>query len=299
MKNKIACIDLEFKDKKIGDKIYKQPTEIGYSWFSNQKKLNCKHHIFDYNHDIELVFKELREIIIEISQKYNFNTLLFWDSRQDIKILNQAKVELNQFTIEDLQENIATLTNNHRLSLEVVDTIFNLENELLKEAIFLKEDEKKLLKIHTALGDSGRIAILSKKLIENETQLITTIKNYFNQVNNSQINSLISEKEPTKNNILKRSILQTIPLTHNQIKQLNEGILILLSLDHLSPEERDLEERMLVKNKNYQLVKKLQKNNFDVRGFPTELLKINRFLQLNFHLTVDDLYSIELLNKET
>ncbi|WP_017295498.1 hypothetical protein [Geminocystis herdmanii] len=40
--SKIAYIDLEFKDKKIGDKIYKQPTEIGYSWFSNKKNLNSK-----------------------------------------------------------------------------------------------------------------------------------------------------------------------------------------------------------------------------------------------------------------
>ncbi|WP_017295497.1 hypothetical protein [Geminocystis herdmanii] len=51
---------------------------------------------------------------------------------------------------------------------------------------------------------------------------------------------------------------------------------------------------MLLKNKDYQLVKKLQDKNFDVRGFPTELLKINRFLQLNFNMTIQDLYSIEL-----
>lgn len=290
--SKIAYIDLEFKDKKIGDKIYKQPTEIGYSWFSNKKNLNSKYHDLDYNQDLELVLKKLKQIIIEITKKYNFDTLIFWDSRQDIKILTEAQVDVSKLTIEDLQENIATLTNSHRLSLQTVDKIFNLNYELAKETEYLKEEERKSLKIHTSIGDSSRIAILDKKLKENKDEFINLIKTYLEDVNKDTINLSTTEKGKNKK-LLKRSILQTIPLTKQQIKQLTEGILILLSLDNLSSEERELEEQMLLKNKDYQLVKKLQDKNFDVRGFPTELLKINRFLQLNFNMTIQDLYSIE------
>lgn len=290
--SKIAYIDLEFKDKKIGDKIYKQPTEIGYSWFSNKKNLNSKYHDLDYNQDLELVLKKLKQIIIEITKKYNFDTLIFWDSRQDIKILTEAKVDVSKLTIEDLQENIATLTDNHRLSLQTVDKIFNLNYELAKETEYLKEEERKSLKIHTSIGDSSRIAILDKKLKENKDGFINLIKVYLKDVNKDTKNLSTTEKRINKR-LLKRSILQTIPLTQEHIKQLTEGILILLSLDNLSSEERELEEQMLLKNKDYQLVKKLQDKDFDVRGFPTELLKINRFLQLNFNMTIQDLYSIE------
>ena len=90
---KIVYIDLEFKDKKIGEKIYKQPTEIGYAWFSNKKHLNFKHYQFDYNEKPELVLKLLKEVIEEAKNKYNFDTLIFWDNRQDIKIIAEAKVD--------------------------------------------------------------------------------------------------------------------------------------------------------------------------------------------------------------
>lgn len=299
--SKIAYIDLEFKDKKIGDKIYKQPTEIGYSWFSNKKNLNSKYHDFDYNQDVELVLKKLKQIIIEITKKYNFDTFIFWDSRQDIKILTEAKVDLSKLIIEDLQENIATLTNHYRLSLETVDKIFNLNDELTKETEYLKEEERKSLKIHTSIGDSSRIAILDKKLKEDKDKFINLIKTYLEAVNKDKKSlreNNFSSIEVENKTLFKRSILQSIPLTSTNIKQLTEGVLIFLSLDHLSPEERELEEQMLLKNKDYQLVKKLQDKNFDVRGFPTELLKINRFLQLNFNMTIQDLYSIELSHSQ-
>lgn len=298
-KSKIAYIDLEFKDKKIGDKTYKQPTEIGYAWFSNQKKLNFNNYHLNYDEELELVLKQLKKIIEEAKKKYNFDTLIFWDSRQDIKILEQAKIELSRFKIEDLQENIATLTNGNRSSLQIIDTLLNLTEELTKETLHLKlnEQEKNSLKIHTALGDSSRIAIIDKKIKQNQIQFINTLKKQSSSINNTSKNEIETTQKSTPKKedkeLLKKSILQNIPLTEVQIKKLREGILILLSLETLSEKERELEEIMLKKNQDYLLVKKLQEKNYDVKGFPTELLKINRFLKINFNITIKDLYNID------
>lgn len=300
--SKIAYLDLEFKDKKIGETIYKQPTEIGYAWFSNKKHLNVKHYQFDYNQESELVLKQLKEIIEEAKKKYNFDTLIFWDNRQDIKILTEAKIDLSQFQIEDIQEDIANLTNHHRLSLEVIDKLFNLPQKLEKDVKYLTVEDKKLLKLHTALGDSARIAIVYQQLKENQTKFINTIKttqklsNFTNDNKeeatgkiNQELTNLKTEKES-----LKKSILQNIPLTIEQIKCIKEGTLLLLGIETLSEEERHLEEEMLSNHKSYQLVKKLQEKHYDVKGFTTELLKINRFLKINFNISTKDLYDLNL-----
>ncbi|WP_373481328.1 hypothetical protein [Geminocystis sp.] len=295
---KIVYIDLEFKDKKIGEKIYKQPTEIGYAWFSNKKHLNFKHYQFDYNEKHELVLKLLKEVIEEAKNKYNFDTLIFWDNRQDIKIIAEAKVDLSKFKIEDIQEDIANLTNNHRLSLEVINKLFNLPQQLENELKHLSEEEKKLLKLHTALGDSTRIAIIHKNFKENQNKFINQIKTIQKISESSPKNSKViktksSEKSvdlKIKQALLKKSILQNIPLKIEQIKGIKEGILLLLGMETLSEEERQLEEQILKEHKYYQLVKTLQEKNYDVRGFTGELLKINRFLKINFDLTIKDLY---------
>jgi hypothetical protein len=302
--SKIAYLDLEFKDKKVGDNIYKQPTEIGYAWFSNKKHLNVKHYQFDYNQEFELVLKQIKKIIEEAKKKYNFDTLIFWDNRQDIKILTETKIDLSKFKIEDIQENIANLTNHHRLSLQVIDKLFNLPQKLEKEVKYLTEEDKKLLKLHTALGDSARIAIIYKYLKENENEFINTIKNYqkLSESSNKKVEETIIKINQESMNIkkekesLKKSILQNIPLTIEQIKGIKEGTLLLLGVETLSEENRQLEEKMLSNHKSYQLVKKLQEKNYDIRGFTTELLKINRFLKINFNLSIKDLYDSNLNN---
>lgn len=302
--SKIAYLDLEFKDKKVGDKIYKQPTEIGYAWFSNKKHLNVKHYQFDYNQESELVLKQLKQIIEEAKKKYNFDTLIFWDNRQDIKILTEAKIDLSKFKIEDIQEDIANLTNHHRLSLQVIDKLFNLPPKLEKEVKYLTEEDKKLLKLHTALGDSARIAIVYKDFKENETKFINTIKIHqkLSDFTNKQLEEATTEVNQKLTNLkiekesLKKSILQNIPLTIEQIKGIKEGTLLLLGIETLSEEETQLEEEMLSNHKSYQLVKKLQEKNYDIKGFTTELLKINRFLKINFDITIKDLYELNLTN---
>lgn len=47
-------------------------------------------------------------------------------------------------------------------------------------------------------------------------------------------------------------------------------------------------------------MKKLEENNYDLASFATELLIINKFLKINFNLTLNDLYKInftEIIDK--
>lgn len=303
---KIAYLDLEFKDKKDGDNRYKQPTELAYAWFSNKKKLNFKTFHFDYNQDIQLVLSELKKVVTEAKKKYNFDTFIFWDFRQDLKILEQAKIDLKAFTVEDLQQNIAEITNNNRLSLVSADKLFNLNDELVKEIAYLKKEDRLPLKLHTAVGDASRIAIIHREFYTYKAKFIELIQTYFSQ-NNSENNPVEInhpfQDENLKNNItnindstsvIKKSILQNIPLNFEQIKRIKEGILLVLTLDKLTGEERQLEEEFVKKNKNYQLVKKLEENHYDLTGFTTELLRINRFLRINFNISLKDLYEMDL-----
>lgn len=303
---KIAYLDLEFKDKQDGDKRYKQPTELAYAWFSNKKKLNFKTFHFDYNHDIQLVLSELKKVITEAKKKYNFDTFIFWDFRQDLKILEQAKIDLKAFTIHDLQQNIAEITNNNRLSLVSADKLFNLNDELVKEIAHLKKEDRLPLKLHTAVGDASRIAIIHREFYTYKAKFIELIQAYFRQhdlennaveINNQFIDSNLKNNIPPisdKTGIIKKSILQNIPLNLEQIKRIKEGILLLLSLEKLTEEERQLEEEFVKKNKNYQLVKKLEENNYDLAGFATELLRVNKFLKINFNISLSELYNLNL-----
>lgn len=296
---KIAYLDLEFKDKKDGDSRYKQPTELAYAWFSNKKKLNFRNFHFDYNHDIQLVLSELKKVVTEAKKKYNFDTFIFWDFRQDLKILEQAKIDLKAFQIEDLQQNIAEITNNNRLSLVVVDKLFNLGNELIKEIAYLKKEDRPPLKLHTAVGDASRIAIIHREFYTHKPKFINLIQKYFH-LNNSdnEIVEINNKKEVSnKKEVGKKSIVQNIPLNLEQIKRIKEGILLLLSLEKLTEEERQLEEEFVKKNNNYLLVKKLEQNNYDIAGFATELLRINKFLKINFNLTLNELYEMNLPEK--
>ncbi|MTF38442.1 hypothetical protein WEU38_05695 [Cyanobacterium aponinum AL20118] len=293
---KIAYLDLEFKDKKNGDNRYKQPTELAYAWFSNKKYLNFKTFHFDYNQDIKLVLSELKKVIIDATKKYNFDTLIFWDYRQDLKILEQAGIDLKVFQIEDLQKNIAEIVNNNRLSLVYADKLFNLSDELIKETNYLKKENRLPLKLHTAVGDATRIAIIHREFYKHKEKYIHLIQEY--------LSHSYSENNPVEKHYKKegskKSILQNIPLNLEQIKRIKEGILLLLSLDKLTEEEKQLEEDFIKKNKNYLLVKKLEENNYDLANFTTELLKINRFLNLNFNISLKDLYEIDfsqLVNK--
>jgi len=293
---KIAYLDLEFKDKKNGDNRYKQPTELAYAWFSNKKYLNFQTFHFDYNQDIKLVLSELKKVIIDATKKYNFDTLIFWDYRQDLKILEQAGIDLKVFQIEDLQKNIAEIVNNNRLSLVYADKLFNLSDELIKETNYLKKENRLPLKLHTAVGDATRIAIIHREFYKHKEKYIHLIQEYFNH---SYLENNPVEKYYKKEGS-KKSILQNIPLNLEQIKRIKEGILLLLSLDKLTEEEKQLEEDLIKKNKNYQLVKRLEENNYDLANFTTELLKINRFLNLNFNISLKDLYEIDfsqLVNK--
>ncbi|WP_330203642.1 hypothetical protein [Cyanobacterium sp. Dongsha4] len=287
---KIAYLDLEFKDKQDGDNRYKQPTELAYAWFSNKKYLNFKTFHFDYNQDIKLVLSELKKVIIDATKKYNFDTLIFWDYRQDLKILEQAGIDLKVFQIEDLQKNIAEIVNNNRLSLVYADKLFNLSDELIKETNYLKKENRLPLKLHTAVGDATRIAIIHREFYKQKEKYIHLIQEYFSH---SESENNPTEKHPKKEES-KKSILQNVPLNLEQIKRIKEGILLLLSLDKLTEEEKQLEEDFIKKNKNYRLVKKLEENNYDLANFATELLKINRFLNLNFNISLKDLYEMDL-----
>ncbi len=296
--SKIAYIDLEFKDKVIDLKRHKQPTEIACAWFSNKKKLNFNHYQFDYHQQLDVVLRELKQIIKQMLEKYNFDTFVFWDSRQDLKILEEAKVDLIKLKIEDLQENIANLSDGNRLSLEVINKLFQLNNLLAQEVKNLKGVDVGKIKLHTAAGDATRIAIVHKKFIANPTNFLNTI-NKSNQkgvekTKNKNQTKNSSSKTNNQKTTLKKSILQNLTLTPIQIQSIREGTLLLLALETLSEEERKLEEQMLTDNKSYQLVKKLQEKNYDVQGFTIELLKINRFLKVNFNLNIMDLYKIKI-----
>lgn len=89
----------------------------------------------------------------------------------------------------------------------------------------------------------------------------------------------INHQKPVSNQkeVPKKSILQNIPLNLEKIKRIKEGILLLLSLEKFTEEERQLEEEFIKQNKNYILVKKLEENNYDLASFTTELLRINKF----------------------
>lgn len=290
---KIAYLDLEFKDKKEGNNRYKQPTELAYAWFSNKKYLNFQNFHFDYNQDIQLVLGDLKKVITEAKKKYNFDTLIFWDFRQDLKILEQAEIDLKAFAIEDLQQTIAEITNKGRLSLVVADKLFKLSDELVKETNYLKNKDHLPLKLHTAVGDASRIAIIHREFSTNKPKFINLIQEYFNLNNSDNETVEIHEQKEAS----KKSILQNIPLNLEQIKRIKEGILLWLSLEKLTEEERQLEEEFVKKNKNYLLVKKLEENNYDLAGFATELLRINKFLKINFDLSLNDLYEINLPKK--
>lgn len=258
--------------------------------------MNFKTFHFDYNQDIKLVLSELKKVIIDATKKYNFDTLIFWDYRQDLKILEQAGIDLKVFQIEDLQKNIAEIVNNNRLSLVYADKLFNLSDELIKETNYLKKENSLPLKLHTAVGDATRIAIIHREFYKHKEKYIHLIQEY--------LSHSYSENNPVekyyKKEGSKKSILQNIPLNLEQIKRIKEGILLLLSLDKLTEEEKQLEEDFIKKNKNYLLVKKLEENNYDLANFTTELLKINRFLNLNFNISLKDLYEIDfsqLVNK--
>lgn len=220
-KTKIAYLDLEFKEKKDGDKKYKQPTELAYAWFSNKKKLNFKTFHFDYNQEIQLVLSELKKVITEAKKKYNFDTLIFWDFRQDLKILEQAQIDLKEFTIEDLQQNIAEITKKNRLSLVTADKLFNLSHELVKEIAYLKKEELIPLKLHTAVGDASRIAIIHREFYTHKPKFINLIQEYF-KVNHSDNEVVeINHQKPVSNQkeVPKKSILQNIPLNLEKIRK--------------------------------------------------------------------------------
>lgn len=158
--------------------------------------------------------------------------------------------------------------------------------------------------MHTALGDSARIAIIHKDLKENETKFINTIKTIqkLSTFTNIKIEEVTTEINQKLTNLkieqvpIKKSILQNIPLTVEQIKGIKEGTLLLLGIETLSEEEKHLEEEMLSNHKSYQLVKKIQEKNYDVKGFTAELLKINRFLKINFNISIKDLFDLNLTN---
>lgn len=296
---KIAYLDLEFKDKKERETSYKQPTEFAYAWFSNKKKLNFKTFHFEYEQDIQSVFTELRKAFNEAKKKYNFDTLVFWDSRQDLKVFAQAKVNTDAFQIDDLQQNIAEKTKNHRLSLLSADKLFNLNQQLIQETKYLKVQDCLPLKLHTAVGDATRIALIHREFEQNQEKFIKIVQNHLSS-NSSEINLVALENKreeiAQKKQVYRKSILQNITLDLEKIKRIKEGILLLLSLEQLTEEERQIEEEIVKTNKNYQLVKKLQENNYDVAGFTTELLRINRFLSINFKISLKQLYELNLDN---
>ncbi|AFZ53554.1 hypothetical protein [Cyanobacterium aponinum] len=167
---------------------------------------------------------------------------------------------------------------------------------MIKETNYLKKENRLPLKLHTAVGDATRIAIIHREFYKHKEKYIHLIQEY---LSHSYLENNPVEKYYKKEGS-KKSILQNIPLNLEQIKRIKEGILLLLSLDKLTEEEKQLEEDFIKKNKNYLLVKKLEENNYYLANFTTELLKINRFLNLNFNISLKDLYEIDfsqLVNK--
>ncbi|WP_069791707.1 hypothetical protein A5482_015245 (plasmid) [Cyanobacterium sp. IPPAS B-1200] len=157
----IGYLDFEFTREGNGQF---RPTELGLAWWGDQY-LCFRSLTFAPN----IKLQEVRANILKtISPFKKMKTLVFWDKTHDKQILNDCGLNLSNYSLIDLQDELG------KVALKDISEQFNVNSETILQYLPPHVRNKIKLSIHSAIGDALRIALLHKLFIENPSIKTTT-----------------------------------------------------------------------------------------------------------------------------